>query len=212
MLFEIVNLGVIVINMIAIIALANYLSNTSRTLRVKNLTTKAHSLTRGSAESAGLDLCSAYAYLIPPQSRLLVSTDLSITVPEGTYGRIAPRSGLAKNNGIDVLAGVIDPDYTGPVGVILYNTDANNPFQINPGDRIAQLILERYESNVIVETVGELSVTDRGNGGFGSTGTAATTTTATATDTDTTTTVTATDTTPADNSSSSSSGSSSDSD
>lgn len=173
MLFEIVNLILVIINLGAIVVLANWLTNTSRTLKVKNLTSKAHSLTRGTIESAGLDLCSAYSYIIPPQSRLLVRTDISVTVPPGTYGRIAPRSGLAKNNGIDVLAGVIDPDYTGPVGVILLNTDSSTPFQINPGDRIAQLILEKYESNIIVEEVNDLLITERGDGGFGSTGASA---------------------------------------
>jgi dUTP pyrophosphatase len=170
MLFEILNLLTVSSILLGIIALANYLNTNYRLLKVKYLTDKAYELTRGSSDAAGLDLCSAYTYTIPPLSRVLINTDLSITVPDGTYGRIAPRSGLAKNNGIDVLAGVIDPDYTGPVGVILFNSDSSTPFQINPGDRIAQLILEKYESNIIITSVDYLDETTRGLSGFGSTG------------------------------------------
>lgn len=170
MLFATINLIAIVSALIGIVMLANYLGNMTRTLKVKYLTDKAHTLKRGTLNSAGLDLCSAYDYTISPMSRTMINTDISITLPPGTYGRIAPRSGLAKNYGIDVFAGVIDPDYTGPIGVILYNSDASNPFQIKAGDRIAQLILEKYESDIIVESVGKLSATERGSGGFGSTG------------------------------------------
>lgn len=90
-------------------------------------------------------------------------------MPEGTYGRVAPRSGLAWKNFIDVGAGVIDQDYRGNVGVILFN-HSDTPFEIKKGDRIAQLILERIVHPVVVEA-DTLSDTDRGAGGFGSTGT-----------------------------------------
>jgi dUTP pyrophosphatase len=142
----------------------------ARTLKVKYLTTKAHALTRGTLFSAGLDLCSAYKYTIPPLSRLLIRTDLSFTLPSGTYGRIAPRSGLAYKHGIDVFAGVIDQDYRGPVGVILFNSDSTTSFQIEPGDRIAQLIVEKIEDNVIISIEKSLENTNRGGQGFGSTG------------------------------------------
>lgn len=98
-----------------------------------------------------------------------MKTDIQIEVPEGHYGRVAPRSGLAWKNSIDVGAGVIDEDYRGNVGVILFNfSDVN--FEIKKGDRIAQLICERISYPTVVE-VDTLSETARGEGGFGSTGT-----------------------------------------
>jgi dUTP pyrophosphatase len=90
-------------------------------------------------------------------------------MPSGIYGRIAPRSGLAFKNGIDVLAGVIDPGYRGEIGVVLYNTDQNNMFKISRGDRIAQIIFETYHSVTFQET-NSLGETSRSNGGFGSSG------------------------------------------
>ena len=90
-------------------------------------------------------------------------------IPEGYYGRIAPRSGLAHKNGIDVLAGVVDSSYRGEIRVILYNTDKEETLQVRSGDRIAQMIVERHYNFEFVE-VEDLSVTERGEGGFGSTG------------------------------------------
>lgn len=90
-------------------------------------------------------------------------------MPEGTYGRVAPRSGLAWKNFIDVGAGVIDQDYRGNVGVILFN-HSDVDFDVKKGDRIAQLICERIAHPNVVE-VKSLSETARGEGGFGSTGT-----------------------------------------
>ena len=108
---------------------------------VIRLTPFASLPTRASQFSAGLDLCSAYNYNVAPMSRLLIKTDLQIKIPKGHYGRIAPRSGLALKNFIDVGAGVIDSDYTGNVGVVLFNF-AHSYFHIRRGDKIAQLILE----------------------------------------------------------------------
>ena len=90
-----------------------------------------------------------------------------VTVPEGTYGRIAPRSGLSKK-GLLVNAGVIDRDYTGPVKIMLHNL-TNETYIISKKDRIAQLILEKIELSDI-KLVDSLVTTDRGEGGFGSTG------------------------------------------
>ena len=92
-------------------------------------------------------------------------------MPHGTYGRIAPRSGLALKAGIDVGAGVVDSDYRGPLGVLLFN-HSDSDFNITTGDRVAQLILERIAVAEVEET-DELTDTDRGHGGFGSTGVAA---------------------------------------
>lgn len=88
-------------------------------LRVKKLSENATLPKRGSEKAAGYDLCASSDLAIPPMSRAVVPTDLSIAVPAGTYGRVAPRSGLAVKNFIDVGAGVIDEDYRGPVGVVL---------------------------------------------------------------------------------------------
>lgn len=120
-------------------------------LYVKKLSVAAILPSRGTSGAAGYDLSSAYAYTVKARGKELVKTDLSIAVPDGTYGRIAPRSGLAWKNSIDVGAGVIDADYRGPVGVILFN-HSDTDFKIAAGDRIAQLILERIVIADVVET------------------------------------------------------------
>jgi dUTP pyrophosphatase len=137
-------------------------------LLVKTLHPAAKIPRRESHGAAGYDLSSAVDVTIPPGSRAVVSTGIAIAVPEGTYGRVAPRSGLAAKHGIDVLAGVIDEDYRGEVGVILLNTDST-AFSIAAGDRIAQLVLEKIETP-LVAVVTDLGSTARGGGGFGSTG------------------------------------------
>ncbi|XAR64434.1 dUTP diphosphatase [Bertholletia excelsa] len=137
-------------------------------LRVKKLSEKAVLPSRASPLSAGYDLSSAAEVKVPARGKALVPTDLSIAVPEGTYARIAPRSGLAWKHSIDVGAGVIDADYRGPVGVILFNySDAD--FEVKVGDRIAQLIIEVIMTPEVSE-VDDLDTTVRGAGGFGSTG------------------------------------------
>ena len=140
-------------------------------LQVKLLSQQATMPTKGSPLSAGFDLAAAEAITIPAGERGLVKTDLSIACPVGTYARIAPRSGLAFKHGIDVGAGVIDADYRGPVGVILFNFGKKD-FEIAQGDRIAQLILEQISMTEAVQ-VEELDDTERGAAGFGSTGVAA---------------------------------------
>ncbi|KAI7825097.1 dUTP diphosphatase [Gamsiella multidivaricata] len=137
-------------------------------LLVKKLSKKARMPTRGSKHAAGFDLYSAKTMTIAPQSQGVVPTDISIAVPEGTYGRVAPRSGLAVRHFIDVGAGVVDYDYRGPIGIVLFNF-GKNEFKIEEGDRIAQLVLEKVHLCEAVE-VDELDTTDRGSGGFGSTG------------------------------------------
>lgn len=137
-------------------------------LLVQCLSDKAIAPKRGSAKAAGYDIYSACNITVPKRRRALVKTDIAITVPNGTYGRIAPRSGIALKYGIDVGAGVIDQDYTGPVGVLLYNNGTED-FNIRTGDRIAQLIIEKIETPEVV-IVDSLINTDRGTGGFGSTG------------------------------------------
>ncbi|XP_064103050.1 deoxyuridine 5'-triphosphate nucleotidohydrolase-like [Macrobrachium nipponense] len=137
-------------------------------LRFKKLTEHAFAPSKGSNWAAGYDLCSAYDETIPAQGKALIKTDLQIELPEGCYGRVAPRSGLSWKNHIDVGAGVIDRDYRGNVGVVLFN-HAKTEYEVKKGDRVAQLICEKifYPD---IEEVQELSDTDRGEGGFGSTG------------------------------------------
>ncbi|GBC06096.1 hypothetical protein RclHR1_06610019 [Rhizophagus clarus] len=137
-------------------------------LRVKRLSPKAKIPRRSSVKAAGYDLYSASNITIPAKGKALVPTDLAVVVPEGTYGRVAPRSGLALKNSIDCGGGVVDADYRGPVGVILFN-HGDVDYQVNEGDRVAQLVLERISTPDVVE-VEELDETERGNRGFGSTG------------------------------------------
>ena len=144
----------------------------SERMLVKKLTEFATIPKRGSEFAAGFDLSSAYDVEVPARGKALVKTDISIAIPPSTYARIAPRSGLAWKNFIDTGAGVIDYDYRGNVGVILFN-HSDDVFQVKRGDRIAQLILERISMAEAVE-VDELQETVRGEGGFGSTGIKAT--------------------------------------
>jgi dUTP pyrophosphatase len=138
-------------------------------IKIKKLNDKAKIPTRSHMTDAGMDLCSVEKLIILPQTRSIISTAISVEIPEGYYGRVAPRSGLAAKHGIDVFAGVVDSSYRGEVKVILYNSDKQNPFLVNEGDRIAQLIIEKHY-NFPVEEVSDLSDTSRGSGGFGSTG------------------------------------------
>lgn len=105
----------------------------------------------------GLDLHSVEPYIILPGQRVVVSTGIRVQLPDGVYGRIAPRSGLAVKHGLDVGAGVVDPDYDGEIRVVLFNHDSHAPFIIRPGYRIAQLILEKAldVSEVVVVTDGD---------------------------------------------------------
>ncbi|XP_042519438.1 deoxyuridine 5'-triphosphate nucleotidohydrolase [Macadamia integrifolia] len=137
-------------------------------LKVKKLSENAVLPKRASTLSAGYDLSSAMETKVPVRGKALVPTDLSIAIPEGTYARIAPRSGLTWKHSIDVGAGVIDADYRGPVGVILFN-HSDVDFEVKPGDRIAQLIIEKIMTPAVLE-VEDLDSTVRGDGGFGSTG------------------------------------------
>jgi len=146
-------------------------TNNNVRLFVKKVHEKAVLPVRGSPLAAGYDLSSCEDKILPKGGTILVKTGLQIACPEGTYGRVAPRSGLAYKHSIDVGAGVIDADYRGEVGVILFNF-GDKDFEIKEGDRIAQLVLEKI-ALADVEEVDELDDTVRGEGGFGSTGVAA---------------------------------------
>jgi dUTP pyrophosphatase len=154
---------------------ASHLLNDTMALNVTKLVSTAQLPVRATADSAGYDLVSIDNYVVLPGRRVVVSTGISVQLPPGTYGRIAPRSGLAVKHGLDTLAGVIDPDYTGEIKVVLQNLDMQQPFVIRPGYRIAQLILENYTVADVVEIPSENTpLTQRGASGFGSTGYAVT--------------------------------------
>jgi dUTP pyrophosphatase len=138
-------------------------------MRIKRIHKDATIPTKGSDGAAGYDLYSTEDYKLCVGERKLFKTGLQIEIPSGLYGRIAPRSGLAYKHGIDVLAGVIDSDYRGDIGVILINF-GNEAFEVKTRDRIAQLIFESYDDTIFMEE-GKLSESDRGEGGYGSTGT-----------------------------------------
>jgi dUTP pyrophosphatase len=138
-------------------------------IHIKLLSDFARVPTQATPFSAGYDLYAAEAITVPRLGRKLIKTNISMAIPMNHYGRIAPRSGLAFKFGIDVLAGVIDSDYRGDIGVILYNTDANVDFQVLVGDKIAQIIIEPCASVNFVKT-NDLTSTKRGEGGYGHSG------------------------------------------
>lgn len=145
--------------------------------------TNARIPSKSSEYAAGYDLRAVDDVVVGVGERKLVSTGLRLSCPEGTYGRIAPRSGLALKNGLDVMAGVIDPDYIGIVSVVLINF-GELPVEIKVGDRIAQLIFERFETGPqVLHALFEPDIVDddndvgiertglvRGSAGFGSSG------------------------------------------
>lgn len=149
-------------------------------MKVRLLHPMAKAPVQGSDHAVGFDVCALDGGLIGPGERLLVGTGIAAQAPEGCYIRVAPRSGLASKHGIhatsfkyddgdnETMAGVIDRDYTGEIGVLLINLGPY-PFEFKAGDKIAQFIQERcsYES---VEIVGHFDDTVRGDGAYGSTG------------------------------------------
>jgi dUTP pyrophosphatase len=141
------------------------------TLRVRRLDDRAQLPTRAYPGDAGLDLYSLEDGVLGPGERASVRTGIAIEVPDGHAGLVLPRSGLAARQGIAIVnaPGLIDSGYRGEIRVLLLNTDREQPFAIAKGDRIAQLVLVRVETPDIIE-VDELAVSERGAGGFGSSG------------------------------------------
>ena len=119
---------------------------------------------------AGADLCASESVLLQPGERALVATGIRIALPDGFVGLVHPRSGLAIKHGVTVLntPGTIDAGYRGEVKVILVNL-GQEPFSVELGDRIAQLVVQRFERAEFTR-VERLPGSDRGEGGFGSTG------------------------------------------
>ena len=122
---------------------------------------------------AGMDLRAIEHVELKPFERALVATGLAIAIPEGYAGFVQPRSGLAIKQGVTVLntPGLIDSHYRGELKVALINLDPHAAFEVNPGDRIAQRVIQKVE-NVAWSVVDSLDATERGEGGFGSSGVA----------------------------------------
>lgn len=141
-------------------------------LRFTRLSPGAVAPLRAHADDAGYDLCAAEAAELGPGQRAAVGTGIAVSIPEGRAGLVLPRSGLAMRHGISVVnaPGLIDSGYRGEVRVLLLNTDRAEAFSVTAGDRIAQLVIVRHEAPELVE-VDDLDETERGTGGFGSTGT-----------------------------------------
>ena len=138
------------------------------TLRFKQLDSRAVLPRRGSTLAAGLDVCGIEDLEIGPRQRVMARTGVAVAIPPGFYGRVAPRSGLAAKNGLDVLAGVIDSDYRGEIVCVLYNT-GDEPIILPAGSKICQLIIEQIITPEAMWAT-DLDETARGAGGFGSTG------------------------------------------
>jgi dUTP pyrophosphatase len=121
------------------------------------------------AGDAGMDLASCERVVLAPGERAIVPTGLAVEIPDGYAGFVQPRSGLAARHGIGVVnsPGLIDPGYRGEIAVVLLNTDARDPFTVEPGMRIAQLVIAPVAAVRLVE-VEELATSSRGQRGFGS--------------------------------------------
>ncbi len=143
------------------------------TMQINIINKSGHALpTYQTAFAAGMDLCAFLpeAILLKPMERMLVPTGLFIEIPMGYEAQIRPRSGLAFKHGITVLnsPGTIDADYRGEIKVLLINL-GNEDFEIKHGERIAQMIIAKHET-ITWQAVTELGSTQRGEGGYGSTG------------------------------------------
>jgi dUTP pyrophosphatase len=140
-------------------------------LRIARLDERARLPTRAHDGDAGLDLYALRDAVLGPGERASVPTGIAVEIPPGQAGLVLPRSGLAARHGISVVnaPGLIDSGYRGEVRVLLLNNDRERPFTLSAGDRIAQLVLVRVELPTPVE-VDSLTDSERGVGGFGSSG------------------------------------------
>ena len=139
-------------------------------IRVAKKSEMATIPTRGSNTAAGWDLYASDSIIIPANGKGLIKTDIVIEIPDGFYGRVAPRSGMSWKNHTDIGAGVIDSDYRGTIGVVMFNHNSED-LHIKYGDRVAQLIIEKINMNPLKEvSLDQLNETERGEGAYGSTG------------------------------------------
>ena len=137
-------------------------------IKVKKISTSAITPTKANEFDAGWDLYASEDAIIDPSKTELISTDISFAIPEGYVGLIWDRSGMAAKRGLHRFAGVIDSGYRGEVKVCLWNS-SDKYCVINAGERIAQILFQEVPSFTMVE-VNSLEDTDRGTGGFGSSG------------------------------------------
>jgi dUTP diphosphatase len=139
--------------------------------RFTRLSEAAKAPLRAHRGDAGCDLFAAEAARLEPGERASVGTGIAVEIPDGSAGLVLPRSGLAAKHGISVVnaPGLIDAGYRGELRVLLLNTDRTEPFEIEPGDRIAQLVIVEIADAEPIETE-SLAESARGEGGFGSTG------------------------------------------
>jgi dUTP pyrophosphatase len=142
------------------------------TLRIRRLHERARVPSQAYPGDAGLDLHAIETAVLAPGERASIRTGIALEIPEGQAALVLPRSGLAARHGIALVnaPGLIDAGYRGEIRVLLLNTDRREPFEVSQGDRIAQLVLVRVEAPEI-EELEELAVSERGAGGFGSSGT-----------------------------------------
>lgn len=140
-------------------------------LRVRRLDPAARLPTRAYDGDAGLDLHALEAAELGPGERRSIRTGLAVEIPPGQAGLVLPRSGLAARHGIALVnaPGLIDAGYRGELEVLLLNTDRTASFAVAAGDRVAQLVLVRVETPAVIEA-NELALSERGAGGFGSSG------------------------------------------
>jgi dUTP pyrophosphatase len=140
-------------------------------LRVRRLDAGARLPSRAYPGDAGLDLYALEEVVLEPGARASVRTGIAVEIPDGQAGLVLPRSGLAARHGIALVnaPGLIDAGYRGEIRVLLLNTDRRELFTVQSGERIAQLVLVRIETPEVVE-VHELALSERGAGGFGSSG------------------------------------------
>ncbi len=141
------------------------------TLKVRRLDARARLPTRAYPGDAGLDLYALEDGALEPGERASVRTGIAVEIPDGEAGLVLPRSGLAARHGIALVnaPGLIDSGYRGEIVVLLLNTDPSVRFEMAAGDRIAQLVVVKVQTPEVVE-VEELEVSERGAGGFGSSG------------------------------------------
>jgi dUTP pyrophosphatase len=141
------------------------------TLRFTRLAEHARPPAQAHDGDAGYDLFAAEAAVLEPGRRASVGTGIAVAIPAGCAGLVLPRSGLAAKHGIALVnaPGLIDSGYRGEIRVLLLNTDPDVPFDVAVGDRIAQLLVVRFEAQPL-EEADSLDETARGSGGFGSTG------------------------------------------
>jgi len=143
-------------------------NRSKKILYVKSLSDNAKLPARSTPGSAGYDLCSPEQTTIPAGGNALIEIKIALLIPKGYYGRIASRSSLALKNLLMVGGGVVDRDYNGSIGVIMFNLGKED-YIVHKHDRVAQIVFERIATPIVVE-VQSLPDTERGDNGFGSTG------------------------------------------